>query len=256
MRSYLPRALVLATTVLVNGAAAQAPTLNLTAGAVNTYVWRGVTLADQTSLQGDVSLGIPVAGGTFTAGAWGTAEISPDSTRFSTLTDFETGFGEIDLYAQFARSAGPATLAVGFTALRFPEIPEWDTNEVFGSVSFAGAPLSPSLIVRKDIDAVGGFYAEGGIAQSAEFAPGRTLNLSGIVGYSSGQADDGDLAWYADEGFTHLQLTASTAFALGGFTLTPSAGLVYGVDDFAKVDDQDTRVIVGISLSRSFGLGN
>jgi uncharacterized protein (TIGR02001 family) len=233
---------------------ASAQTLNTTLGVTNAYVWRGVTLADQPSIQGDLSLGIPVAGGTFTAGAWATAEIDPDSTRFSTLTEFETGIGEVDLYAQYAATAGPATLTLGMTALRFPEISDWNTLEIFGAVALAGAPFAPSLIVRKDIDAVGGFYAEAGLSQAVPLSPSRSLTLAGVAGFSSGQTDDGDLAWYDSNGLTHVQVTASTGFGLGGFTVTPSVGFVHGVDEFAKVDGDETRYMLGLTIGRSFSL--
>jgi hypothetical protein len=231
-----------------------AQTINTSLSVGNAYVWRGVTLSDQTVVQGELSLGLPMAGGTFTAGAWGSAEVDPDSTRFSSLTDFESGVGEVDLYAQFAHAAGPAMLTLGVTALRFPEISDWNTFEVFGIAALPNAPLAPSLTLRKDVDAVGGLYAEANVSQSFPVAPGHALVLAGMLGASTGQADDGDLAWYADEGITHLMLSASTGFAAGGFTVTPLVGVVYGVDDFTKVDDEELRWAASLTVSRSFPL--
>jgi hypothetical protein len=122
-------------------------------------------------------------------------------------------------------------------------------------VAFTGAPLSPSLIVRKDVDAVGGAYAELGLSRSFPVAPGHALVLGWVMGASTGQADDGDLAWYADEGITHLAASLSTSFSGAGFTITPQLNLIYGVDDFAKVDGEATRLGAALTVSRGFPLG-
>lgn len=250
-----PGALAAALLLFASRTSAQdaVPTLNLMLGGMNAYVWRGATLADQASLQGEVSVALPVGRGSFTGGAWAVAEIAPDEERFSSLTQFETGIGEVDLYAQYAQPAGPATLAVGVTALRFPEIPEWHTFEVYGSVAFPGAPLAPSLIVRKDVDAVGGAYAELGLSRAVPVG-GRTLNLGAVVGASTGQDEDGDVAWYAGEGLTHAVVSAATTFTSGGLAWTPLVNLTYGFDDFTEVNGKEARVGVGLNVSRAIPL--
>jgi hypothetical protein len=231
-----------------------AQTLNASLTGGNAYVWRGVTMADQSVLQGDLSISVPAASYTVTGGAWANYELDPDADRFSSLTEYESGFGEVDLYAQVSRAFGGTNLAVGVTALRFPEIEEWNTFEVFASVGLSGAPLAPSLVVRKDVDAVGGAYAELNLAQPIQISEGRSLVLGGVVGASVGQADDGDLAWYADEGFTHLGASASMSFSGGGFSITPQVNLVYGIDDFAKVDGEEARYGLVLTVSRSIPL--
>ena len=245
-------------TLALSAAAATAqervPTLDVTLGPASSYVSRGVTMTEHWVVEGDVSLAFPVRPGSFTVGAWAYWEPASDEDGFSSLTGYEPGVGEVDAYAQFAAPAGPAALEVGVMALLFPEIHSWNTLELFAEASLPDVPLSPSLIVRKDVVAVGGAYAELNLGQTIPLDADHGLDLGGQLGASAGQDEDGDVAWYARDGLTHLQLSASIPLQVAGYTLTPAVMLTHGFDDYATVDGDRTRFGGSLMLSRSFPL--
>src|SRR5438445_701926 len=109
-RTATPRsALPLATIVLWSVAwPARAPAqlyAGLDAAFASRYVWRGVTRVDGAALQPEGYLGLQLADGYLSAGAWGSYELSrAGPSGLSDLGPGRTGFGEIDYWSQYARA--------------------------------------------------------------------------------------------------------------------------------------------------------
>src|SRR5690606_17153332 len=163
---------------------------------------------------------------------------------------------------------GKASIALGGVAYIYPnDAPainsDFNTVEVYGSVSL-DAPLAPSLAVYYDLDKVKGLYVEGSVSHGIPLGA-TTLNLGALAGFSNNMDPDPDdfTFNFADNGFTHLDLSASVDFAAGPFSITPSLHFQFSGDDATKVtkltstgvNQKDTKIWGGVSISwaKAFG---
>ena len=127
------------------------------------------------------------------------------------------------------------------------------------------APLSPSLSVYYDVDKIKGAYFEGSISHTFPASENVGVTLGALAGLNAGQGvpDDptsDESANFADNGFTHLDLSASTEFTAGIFSITPALHFVINGDDFTKFTsptkfDKDVKLWGGVSIgwSKSYG---
>lgn len=256
---------------LATSAPAAAQTeLGVTAGLFSSYVWRGLTLTSGPVLQPDISLSFPLGAASLTVGGWGNVELG----AYDDADDVTQGGGssfnlsEVDPYAEIGFSAGKASLALGGVAYIYPnDAPainsDFNTVEVYGTVSL-DAPLAPSLAVYYDLDKVKGLYVEGSVSHGIPLGA-TTLNLGALAGFSNNMDPDADdfTFNFADNGFTHLDLSASVDFAAGPFSITPSLHFQFSGDDATKVtkltstgvNQKDTKIWGGVSISwgKAFG---
>jgi hypothetical protein len=252
-------------------ASAQA-TLTSDAGVFNAYAWRGVTLTNQVVLQPDLYLTIPGGGGSAVLGAWGNI----DAGRYDNPTeDLSEGGGtasfdatEIDLWAEYGHPLGSkATGTLGGLLYLYPNEAGL-TNEVnrtvelYGKLQLTGIPLVPKLAAWYDVDKVKGFYLEGSVAQSVAGIPGFPLTFGALAGFSAGQGvnqdDPSEIANFADDGLTHVDLSASGALSAGPVTISPTVHLLLLNDEFTQITKpgttKDAKAWAGVTLTWSKAL--
>lgn len=238
------------------------------AGAFNAYVWRGVTLTNQVVLQPDAYLSTPAGGGSAVLGVWG----SIDAGRYDDpANDLSEGGGtsafnatEVNVWAEYSHGLGPKlTGTLGSLLYLFPnesgltnEVNR--TVEVYGKLQLA-APLNPKLAAWYDVDKVKGLYLEGSVAQTLAGIPGFPVTFGALAGFSASQgindAEPTEIANFADNTLTHVDLGATGALSVGPVTVSPTVHVLILNDDFARITKpgvtKDAKAWAGISLSWS-----
>lgn len=242
----------------------------------SSYVWRGVTYTNKPVAQPGVWVSFPAGNAAVTVGGWSNIDLGKydDTAEDISLSGGTSAFNlsEFDPYAEVSLSAGKATLTGGVTAYLFPNDldaapnggfdSEANTIEIYGTAGFE-APLSPELSVYYDVDKIKGAYIEGAISHSLAASENVSIDLGALAGFSAGQgiSDDPDESFnFADDGFTHLDLSAGVPFTAGVFSITPVLHVVITGDDATKITsptDVDTGVKLwgGVSLSWSNDAG-
>lgn len=241
------------------------------AGVFNAYVWRGVTMTNQFVLQPDLYLTIPAGGGSVVLGGWG----SIDAGRYDDpVNDLSEGGGtssfnatEINLWAEYGRSLGPSLSGTfGGLLYLFPNEAGLTnavnrTVEIYGKLQ-AAVPLSPKLAAWYDVDKVKGLYLEGSIAQPVTGIPGFPITLGALAGFSASQGinqdDPSEVANFARNTLTHVDLSASGALGLGPVTVAPSVHLLILNDELTKITkpsvSRDAKAWAGVTLTWSKAL--
>jgi hypothetical protein len=247
-------------------------------GIFSSYVWRGVSRTNKPVLQPAVYLSVPVARASFTIGGWANVDLGKYDDSADDISESGGSSGlnlaEFDPYAEVSLPLGTATLTGGVLGYVYPNdenapngsgllTSESNTVEIYGKLGF-DAPLSPELSVYYDVDNIKGAYIEGGISYSLAASEKLSLDLGALAGFSAGQglSDDplsGEAAHYADDGFTHLDLSAGVPFTAGTLSITPVIHIQVNGDDFTKftspTDESDVKLWGGVSLSWSKTLG-
>jgi Bacterial protein of unknown function (Gcw_chp) len=250
-------------------------------GLYSSYVWRGLSLTNKPVAQPAVYLSIPVSNASVTLGGWANIDLgSYDDINDDIAEGGGTSFNlsEFDPYAEISFPVGKATLTGGVTGYIYPndeEAPndfglltsDANTVEIYGKLGY-DAPLSPELSIYYDVDKIEGAYIEGAVSYSLAASENVSIDLGALAGFSAGQDCDGDFASdtcsnsfnFADNGFTHLDLSAGVPFAAGAFSITPVLHLVINGDDATKITspsefDKDVKLWGGVSLSWSRALG-
>jgi hypothetical protein len=241
------------------------------AGAFNAYVWRGVTLTNQLVLQPDAYLTVPAGGGSAVLGVWGTI----DAGRYDDpANDLSEGGGtssfnatEINIWAEYSHSLGPTlTGTVGSLVYLFPnelgltnEVNR--TVEVYGKLQLA-TPLSPKLAAWYDVDKVDGLYLEGSVSQAVPAIPGFPITIGALAGFSASQGvnagDPTEIANFARNTLTHVDLAATGALSVGSVTVSPTVHFLILNDDATRITKpgtvKDAKAWAGVSLSWSKAL--
>jgi hypothetical protein len=241
------------------------------AGAFNAYVWRGVTLTNQVVLQPDAYLTIPAGGGSLVVGAWGSIEAG----RYDDpVNDLSEGGGtssfnatEVDVWAEYGHSLGPKlTGTLGSVLYLFPnqlgltnEVNR--TVEIYGKLQ-AGVPLSPKLAAWYDVDKVKGLYLEGSLTQPLAAVPGFPVTLGALAGFSASQGinpdDPTEIANFAENTLTHVDLSATGALSLGPVVVSPTFHFLILNDDFTRITKpgttRDAKAWAGVTLAWSKSL--
>lgn len=275
-RLAMAAGLVTATVLAYTPAAAQA-TVGADAYVYSHYVWRGVTYGNKFPvIQPDIWFN--VSG--FTVGAWANIELSqcddPNDaceTNFGQLDpDPRTGIAEIDLWVDYARTAGNVSWKLGWIIYTFNEDNSYfdnafDTHELYGSASIGNLPVTPALYASYDIGKVNGLYLEPSVSYPWVAGPGVTINLKALAGISAGQEINtdpasGDNFNFFESGLTHVDLSASASFTAGPLSLTPTVHFQINNDEFTKFTgaelanlDKDVKFWGGVIISWSRALG-
>lgn len=256
--------LAAAAALLAAAPLAAQPTLGLDVSYNSGYVTRGLTLTTRPVAQGTATLSVPVAGVTFSGGAWGNLEAAA-YTRAEDLsmTAGESGpnLTEIDLWADASASVGPVSVTAGVLRMTFPNeavfTPGYNTTDVYARVGLPTVPLAPRLSVNYDVDKVQGAYVEGAVSHAVPVS-GFPFTLGVLAGWSSGQArvEGSDEGYYfAEDGLTHVDAWISTAFLAGPLRLAPVAHVVFGQDELTRAvspaRSEDVKVWLGVSAGWS-----
>jgi hypothetical protein len=232
------------------------------------YVWRGLTLSSKPVAEPALYISFPAGNAEVSVGGWANIELG----QYDDADDISQGGGaasfdltEFDPYAEISFPAGKATLTGGVTGYIYPNdfgLTEDDnTLEIYGKVGL-DAPLSPELSIYYDVDKIKGAYIEGGVSHSLALSEKTSLDLGALAGFSAGQgiSDDPDESNnFADDGFTHFDVSAGVPFGAGAFSITPVVHLQISGDEATKFtnanDESDLKVWGGVSLSWSTALG-
>lgn len=204
------------------------------------YVWRGVTRTSRPVLQPDVYLAFAHDDAFLTAGVWASFElVRADESDLSDSGRGERGLGELDYWVEYARRLRPIEFALGWTrymyegdAERGGRGSELNTSEIYGRLQLVTLPLKPKLAVWYDVEDVKGAYIETGLDVRVpllplRLGPLRSIHLSGLAGWSAGQESNEDEpsegAYFADPGFTHLDLSLWASFVvINGLSMAPA----------------------------------
>lgn len=269
MRSAKSLGVVAVATLVLQGreAAAQA-TVGADIGLFSSYVWRGVSLTNRPVAQPNLYFTVPAGAATVTAGGWANVDVGSyddpvnDISQSGGVSSFN--LAEFDPWAEVNLPVGKATVTGGVVGYVYPNDPpalateDVNTWELYGKVGL-GVPLSPKLAVYYDFDKVNGAYLEGTIAHSVPIG-GMSLNLGALAGFSAGQAESAeDINNFAENGFTHLDLSAGMPIPAGVLSITPVFHFLVNGDAVTKItspsDESDVKAWGGVTISWSRGLG-
>jgi hypothetical protein len=275
----MPRANVLGTALLIAGASVGAvpghaqTEIGADLGVLTSYVWRGLSFTNKPVAQPAVWASVPAGNAAITLGVWSTIDLGTyddvdDISESGGTSSFN--LAEYRPYAEVSFTVGKAFLTGGATAYLFPNeagfTKDLNTVELYGKAAL-DTPLSPGVALYYDIDKIKGAYVEGSLGYSLAASENVSVDLGATAGFSAGQGSDPDASGFpqaeffnfADDGFTHLDLSAGVPFAAGAFSITPVLHVIVAGDDFTKFtslsDESDVKLWGGVSLSWSKALG-
>jgi hypothetical protein len=231
------------------------------------YVWRGISVTNRPVGQPNAYVAFPAGTANVTVGGWANVDLGQydDSDDFSQSGGVSSfNLAEFDPWAEVSVPAGKATLTGGVVGYLFPNdfgaTEALNTWEVYGKIGLA-VPLSPKLAVYYDVDKVNGAYLEGSVAHAVPLSS-VSLALGALAGLSAGQAeadDPDELNNFAENGFTHLDLSAGVPLPAGMFTITPVLHFLVNGDQNTKFtspgEESDVKLWGGLTItwSRAFG---
>ena len=276
----MKRANVLGAALVVAGlVATAAPASAQTVGAdlslFSSYVWRGLSLTNKPVAQPDLYVTFPAGKASVTLGGWATIDLGkyddPDDDFSESGGESAFNFAEFDPWAEVSFPVGEkTTLTAGATAYIYPNdaglTSDFNTVEVYGKAAF-DVPLSPKLAVWYDVDKVDGAYFEGSISHTLPASEKVSVVLGALAGFNAGQHADFDSSGdpqadffnFADNGFTHLDLSAGVPLSAGVFSITPVIHFLINGDDFVKLtsptNDSDVKLWGGVTVSWSKSYG-
>jgi hypothetical protein len=236
-------------------------------GLFSSYVWRGVSLTNKPVAQPDLYVTIPAGNASITVGGWSSIDLGKYDDPVNDISESggtsSFNFAEFDWWGEVSFPVGKATLTGGATGYIYPNdlglTKANNTVEIYAKAAL-DAPLSPKVSIYYDVDKIKGAYIEGGIAYSVAASEKVGVNLGALAGFSAWQgAKFGELSNFADDGFTHLDLSAGVPLSAGPLTITPVLHIVIGGDAFVKATSptksSDAKLWGGVSLSWSKALG-
>jgi hypothetical protein len=204
-------------------------------------LWHGLTRVSGIASQTQAQLGIQRGRLSAAAGAlavWDICDCGLGNVRLR--GERRHGLGELDLWGEGRVALGAVSIgsgAVRYTfhgdATRGGIDKTRNTTEIFTLVELRQIYLSPRVATWIDVGPVGGTYFELGAALPLlgwPYPPFKTIYLDGQLGYNLSQGpnkdDPGQLANYAERGFTHARLALAGDILTGG-SVRLSAGLQF-----------------------------
>jgi hypothetical protein len=277
--NVLGAALVVASAVATT-TPADAQTVGADLGLFSSYVWRGLSLTNKPVAQPDVYVTFPAGNASITLGGWASIDLGKYDDANDDIS--ESGgssafnFAEFDPWAEISYTVGKTTLTGGATAYIYPNkdtaplfalTSDFNTVEVYGKAAF-DVPLNPKIAAWYDVDKVKGLYAEGSVSHSLPLGENHSLSLGALAGFNAGQDADLDANGvpqaeffnFADDGFTHLDLSAGLPLSAGAFSITPAVHFLINGDDAVKVTspsntNEDVKFWGGVTISWSKAYG-
>jgi hypothetical protein len=278
----MKRANVVGAALVITGLAAGAAparaqtTVGADASLFSSYVWRGLSLTNKPVLEPDLYVTFPAGKASVTIGGWANIDLGKyddgenDISESGGLSAFN--FAEFDPWAEVSFPVGEkTTLTAGATAYIYPNDvdvapngglgSDANTVELYAKAAF-DVPLSPKIAMWYDVDKINGAYFEGSVSHTLPASEKVSVVLGALAGFSAGQGvpDSGDDSFnFADDGFTHLDLSAGVPLTAGVFSITPALHLVINGDDFTKftspTKEHDVKLWGGATISWSKALG-
>jgi hypothetical protein len=240
----------------------------------SSYVWRGLSLTNKPVFEPDLYLTIPAGNASITLGGWANIDLGKYDDLANDISESggssSFNFAEFDWWGELSYPVGKATLTGGVTGYIYPNdatapngfgliTKDFNTVEVYGKAAL-DVPLSPKLSIYYDVDKVKGAYFEGSVGHALQVSEKVAINLGATAGFNSGQGVSDDPSFnFADDGFTHLDLSAGVPFEAGAVSITPVIHLIVAGDDRTKVtsptETHDEKLWGGVSISWSRTLG-
>jgi uncharacterized protein (TIGR02001 family) len=243
------RAPLISLAILLAAPPASAQELSARVVGASAYVFRGLTVTSRPVLQPSMEL----AAGPLMLGAW--ANVEPEAydgeDEFSESAG-DPGVTEVDLYAELSATRGALALTAGVSHYTYPNdegsVPADNTTELYLGAELEDVPLTPSLFYYHDVDEVSGGYLELAVGRDVTFGP-RSARMGAALGYSVSQAP----AYFSENGFTHLDLSAASELEAGPFTLEPEIHLILHLDEATRavspLRERDARIWFGLGIS-------
>jgi len=278
--NVLGAALVVASAVATATPAAAQATIGADVGLFSDYVWRGITYTNKFVIQPDAYITFPTGPASFTAGGWfniepGKYDGASDISESGGESSFDVA--EFDWWGEFNYPYQKANFTLGATGYYFPNdagfTKQFNTIELYGKVGLS-VPLSPKLAAWYDVDKVKGLYVEGSVSHTIQPKDQKfSVVLGALAGFNSGQdanldangVPQAEFFNFADDGFTHLDLSAAVPFTAGPVSISPAVHVVVTGDDatkFTKIDpntgelnSKGVKVWFGGTISWSRALG-
>lgn len=207
------------------------------------FVWRGVTSTNRFVIQPEAMLSAPMRGTTFLLGVWGNIE----PARYNGTNDISSLGGlpgplvtQSQLWVEASRNIKALETTLGVQGYFFPhvgDLSQWTTGEIYVNAS-ADAFVSATLNVAYDFAKVRGTYVEGALSREITGERNGAISLGVTAGYSAGQAEGPrgrDLAYFTQEGPTHVDVSASATFTLGSVAFAPEAHVIFAHDALATM---------------------
>ncbi len=254
--------------LLAASPAAGQMTVTADAGLASAYIWRGVSLTNRFVAQPDLYLTVPGGGGNVVVGGWSNLDLG----RYDEAGDLSEGGGvsspdvtEVDLWAEYGHPLGAKLTGTGgVLAYLFPNTAGLTneinrTVEVYGKLQANGLPLAPRLAIWYDLDKVRGAYIEASVSRPLVALHDFPITFGALAAFSAGQAanaaDPDQVANFAHDGLTHLDLSATSALAAGPVTIAPTVHFYVLNDDFTRVTrpgaSRDVKAWAGLTFTWS-----
>ncbi len=224
----------------------------VTADYMGKYIWRGQNLTDGPVVQPGVSVTVDK----LTLGIWGNLE--------TTNVNIERGeFTEFDFYLDYSGDVAfveGLSYSLGLINYQFPSAP--DTTEFYGALAL-DVPLSPSVTVYQDVDAVDGTYLSLGLGHSVDSLWGDEeslvigMDLSASLGWGSSAYNTAYWGNTVTTGeLNDLVLSLGFPLELYGVSVTPKIQYITLVGDQIQnsnaFDTKHDYVIAGICAAKGF----
>ena len=241
-------------------------------GLASQYIWRGLTVVNRPVLQPSLWASGSLGDFTATLSLWSSLEIG----RYDGSSDLSESNGshafdltESDPSFELAYSLGDseAEVAAGISGYLYPNASgltmDDSAAEVYGRVTLPPVPVLgvvSTFSAYQDVTAIDGTYLEAGLSRTFAIRDRLDLVASAAAGWNHGQSVRYDASGavkepgnFAHDGFTHWELGAALPVGLGSFTLEPSAHVIFGRDEYAKIwsatENRDVKYWFGITLS-------
>ena len=242
----------------------------------SSYVWRGLSLTNKPVAEPALYVTFPVGNAEITVGGWANIDLGKYDDPTNDISESggssSLNLSEFDPYAEISFPVGRATLTGGLTGYLFTNgsdapndfgllTSDDHTLELYAKAAF-DAPLSPELSIYYDAVNIKGAYIEGSVGHTLALGKKTSLDLGAVAGFSAGQgvSDDPDQSSnFADDGFTHLDVSAGIPLSVGVLAITPVLHLIVAGDDATKItsptNTSDVKLWGGISFSWSKAFG-
>lgn len=242
--SVLALAAAMAVFLALSPAEAADTSADASVGVYSSYVWRGITVHEETAVQPSVSLGY----GDFGINLW--ADWDSDSSELI----------ETDLTLSYARSFDSVGLEAGWIYYGLEGFD--DTQEIYLSASY-DTLLSPSLTLYLDVDEGDGGFLVAAVGHSFELAElmGASLGLGASVSYNLGNEVMGlDEAGDDFSDFYNGELSATLSIPIADkVSIEPMVAYSFALSDDAEFaisslsDGGDDSVFYGgVALAIAF----
>jgi hypothetical protein len=210
--------------------------VSATADLVSAYVYRGGTLDDNANFQPGIEVGdfgMPAEYGSISAGIWGSYSFDTEQ------------YGETDYYVSYGLPSlvDGLDLSVGYCHYSYAVESEKEVGIAAGyEVAGIGLGVSGNFMIDGLTD--GQVYVDFSAGYDIEVSEELGVSLGAVLGCYVSQADGST----ADDGFGHLDLSASTSYALSDmWSVSAFVTYIQEIDD--AVLETDVNFLGGIGVS-------